>query len=238
MKKYTTKIKVVEATACKKSEAESLFGAKLSGEQEGYLVKEANSPVIEFVPRAKFEQEYELADSAVDRMTIEMRDLANKYDKLLAFFQTKKWAGLNDITKALLAVQADSMKDYYNMVARRMYQMVQDGLGTEKYPVVPGKFDFGVALRFLKCGITVRRVEWEKNNIHRVVIKQTPAVVGSDVIPKMTSLPPAAKQLAMINAGAIRYVYQCLLYDLTTGEANNYIPSAEDLFADDWEVCL
>ena len=68
------------------------------------------------------------------------------------------------------------------------------------------------------------------------VIKQIPAHIESDVIPKMQSLPQSAKDLILKGKGFIDYTSQCLIYNENTGRADSWVPSISDVFADDWEI--
>lgn len=70
------------------------------------------------------------------------------------------------------------------------------------------------------------------------VIKQVPAHIESDVIPKMQSLPQSAKDLILKGKGFIDYTNQCLIYNENTGRADSWVPSISDVFAGDWEIVL
>ena len=68
------------------------------------------------------------------------------------------------------------------------------------------------------------------------VMKQIPAHIDSDIIPKMQSLPQSAKDLILKGKGFIDYTSQCLIYNENTGRADSWVPSISDVFADDWEI--
>ena len=70
------------------------------------------------------------------------------------------------------------------------------------------------------------------------VIKQIPAHIESDIIPKMQSLPQSAKDLILKGKGFIDYTSQCLIYNENTGRADSWVPSISDVFADDWEIVV
>ena len=93
---------------------------------------------------------------------------------------------------------------------------------------------FGDAVELLKKGHALRRSGWNGKNLF--VIKQVPAHIESDIIPKMQSLPQSAKDLILNGKGFIDYTIQCLIYNGNTGRADSWVPSISDVFADDWEL--
>ena len=122
------------------------------------------------------------------------------------------------------------------------------GVNGEFYPCKPDIFektydqsddlsyamDFGDAIEVLKQGGAIRRTGWNGKGLF--VIKQVPAHIGSDVIPKMQSLPQSAKDLILSGKGFIDYTSQCLIYNENTGRADSWVPSISDVFAEDWEI--
>lgn len=95
---------------------------------------------------------------------------------------------------------------------------------------------FGDAIEVLKQGGAIRRTNWNGKGLF--VIKQVPAHIESDIIPKMQSLPQSAKDLILKGKGFIDYTSQCLIYNENTGRADSWVPSIADVFADDWEIVL
>ena len=93
---------------------------------------------------------------------------------------------------------------------------------------------FGDAVELLKKGYALRRSGWNGKNLF--VIKQVPAHIESDIIPKMQSLPRTAKDLILNGKGFIDYTSQCLIYNGNTGRADSWVPSISDVFAEDWEL--
>ena len=93
---------------------------------------------------------------------------------------------------------------------------------------------FGSAIALLKSGFAIRRSGWNGKNLF--VIKQVPAHIESDIIPKMQSLPQSAKDLILNGKGFIDYTSQCLIYNGNTGRADSWVPSISDIFAEDWEI--
>lgn len=121
------------------------------------------------------------------------------------------------------------------------------GVNGEFYPCKPDIFektykkadnsstmDFGDAIEVLKQGGVIRRKGWNGKGL--VVFKQVPAHIGSDIIPKMQSLPQLAKGLISKESGFIDYTSQCLIYNTNTGRADSWVPSISDVFAEDWEI--
>lgn len=68
------------------------------------------------------------------------------------------------------------------------------------------------------------------------VIKQVPAHIDSNIIPKMQSLPQSAKDIILKGKGFIDYTSQCLIYNENTGRADSWNHSIADVFAEDWEI--
>lgn len=85
-------------------------------------------------------------------------------------------------------------------------------------------------------GGAVRRSGWNGKGLW--VIKQVPARITEDVIPKMQSLPQSAKDLILKGKSFIDYTSQCLIYNENTGRADSWVPSISDVFAKDWEIVL
>ena len=92
----------------------------------------------------------------------------------------------------------------------------------------------GVAIEALKFGLAIRRKGWNGKGLW--VIKQVPAHIESDIVPKMQSLPQSAKDLILKGKGFIDYTSQCLIYNENTGHADSWVPSISDVFAEDWEI--
>lgn len=97
-----------------------------------------------------------------------------------------------------------------------------------------GNLNFGKVIEILKQGGLVRRKGWNGKGLF--VIKQVPAHIESDVIPRMQSLPQSAKDRILKGKGFVDYTSQCLIYNENTGRADSWVPSVSDIFAEDWEV--
>lgn len=93
---------------------------------------------------------------------------------------------------------------------------------------------FGDAIEILKQGGAIRRKGWNGKGLF--VLKQVPAHIEADVIPKMQSLPQRAKDLILKGKRFIDYTSQCLIYNEATGRADSWVPSISDVFAEDWEI--
>ena len=75
----------------------------------------------------------------------------------------------------------------------------------------------------------------------KFIVKQIPQTVPAEVVPRMTSLPDRAKAvIGTIGDGRISYHDQVLIIevndDCSKSHATSYIPTWEDIFADDWQV--
>lgn len=96
------------------------------------------------------------------------------------------------------------------------------------------EMDFGNAIKALKFGKAIRRKGWNGKGLF--VVKQVPAHIESDIIPKMQSLPQSAKDLILAGKGFVDYTSQCLIYNENNGRADSWVPSISDVFAEDWEI--
>lgn len=178
-------------------------------------------------PAETFEKAYKVADVPLDRMAIEENELADRMEKLNAFIQGDKFKELDGTTRAMLAVQYSSMSAYLHVLRLQSTKMEsKDGSCSG--------MSFGSAIALLRSGFAIRRSGWNGKNLF--VIKQVPAHIESDVIPKMQSLPQSAKDLILNGKGFIDYTSQCLIYNGNTGRADSWVPSISDVFADDWEI--
>ncbi len=100
---------------------------------------------------------------------------------------------------------------------------------------------FSEILPALKAGHPVRRTSWHSPG--RFIVRQLPQTVPADVVPKMTSLPEHVKAiigtvgLENEHKGCITYHDQVLIIvsdDYHDTTATSYVPTWEDLFAEDW----
>ena len=94
--------------------------------------------------------------------------------------------------------------------------------------------NFGGAIDLLKAGLAVRRNGWNGKGLF--IVKQVPAHITGDIIPKMQSLPQSAKDILMSRENPhIDYANQMLIIN-PDGKADSWVPSSSDVFAEDWEV--
>lgn len=94
--------------------------------------------------------------------------------------------------------------------------------------------DFGKAIIALKQGKAIQRSGWNGKGLF--VVKQIPASISADIIPKMQSLPQSAKDILMSRENPhIDYTNQMLIVN-PDGRADSWVPSSSDVFAEDWLV--
>lgn len=94
--------------------------------------------------------------------------------------------------------------------------------------------DFGKAIVALKQGRAIQRSGWNGKDLF--VVKQVPASINGDIIPKMQSLPQVAKDILMERENPhIDYTNQMLIIN-PDGRADSWVPSSSDVFAEDWVV--
>ena len=97
-----------------------------------------------------------------------------------------------------------------------------------------GKMFFGEVVEALKSGLAIRREGWNRKGMF--VVKQVPSHITGDIIPKMQSLPQIAKDILMKRENPhIDYTNQMLIIN-PDGRADSWVPSASDIFAEDWEI--
>lgn len=184
-------------------------------------------------PKETFDESYEIAETPLDRMAIESDELVKKTEKLLTFINNNSLFGeLSVGIQAALLGQSSAMSDYIHFLEARRGAMIH---GEEEKLDLKG-MNFERALPLLKEGFAIRRSGWNGKGL--MVFKQVPAHITSEIIPKMQSLPEEAKRLILAHTGFIDYTNQCLIYDSNIGEANSWVPSISDVFANDWELVL
>lgn len=93
---------------------------------------------------------------------------------------------------------------------------------------------FSEIIERLNNGETCARESWPGGTF---IVKQIPQTITAEIIPRMTSLPDQAKK---ILCGTLSYHDQVLLVKAGNygkeAHATYYIPSWEDIFADDWRI--
>lgn len=94
---------------------------------------------------------------------------------------------------------------------------------------------FGQAVEAMKEGLPVSRARWYKSN-GGFVFRQVPSLVPAEIIPLMTSLPEAVKQLVLSRALPMQYENQFAFVD-SLNHACSWNPTVEDVLASDWFVC-
>lgn len=232
MEKYigTKHIEAEPMTMGEAYEKNLLQAGRVPNESEkdnaGYHVKYEDG-YESWSPAEPFEKAYQVADTPLDRMTIEENELTDRIEKLTSFISSNKFKELDSATRAMLISQYESMREYLAALCMRSTKM-ESGEGSYT------NFSFGIAINLLKQGFSVRRQGWNDKNMF--VVKQVPAHITSDIIPKMQSLPQAAKDRILEGKGFVDYTSQCLIYNENTGRADSWVPSISDVFADDWEI--
>jgi len=101
------------------------------------------------------------------------------------------------------------------------------------WEVTDGSRDFGGAIVALKAGKLVARKGW--NGKGMFIVKQIPAVIGVEIIPRMTSLPQSVKDVFIERDQPISYESQMLIIN-SLGRADSWVPSSSDVLAEDWEI--
>lgn len=93
--------------------------------------------------------------------------------------------------------------------------------------------DFGKAIEALKNGQLVTRGGW--NGKGMFIMKQIPAEISLEIIPKMQSVQQSAKDILIERGTTLKYCNQMLIIK-TDGSADSWVPSSSDVFAEDWQI--
>lgn len=208
------------------------YGKDIENHEEsepGYHVKYEDGYESWF-PADVFEKAYKCADTFLDRLHIELKELYSKMDNLVPFIDSGKIDEVvtDEYQNLLLRLQHRIMSRYINVLECRIGRID----GSPEAPL--HQMTFGDAIEVLRQGGAVRRRGWNGKGLF--IIKQVPAYIEKDIIPKMQSLPKSAKNLILKGKGVINYTNQCLIYNEDTGRADSWVPSISDVFADDWEI--
>lgn len=184
-------------------------------------------------PKDVFEKAYKITETYFDRLQIEHDELTQKYDKCEDFVTSQNFRDVvkDDYPAFLLLLQRNVMNRYGSVLEQRM----AIAKGETSISTLP-RMSFGDAIEALKFGFAVRRSGWNGKGLW--VIKQVPAHITEEVIPKMQSLPQSAKDLILSGKKFIDYTSQCLIYNENTGRADSWVPSISDVFAEDWEIVM
>ena len=236
MKKYigTKQVEAEPMTMGQAYEKGFLQAGRVPSETEqdkpGYHVKYADG-YESWSPAETFEQAYKVADTFLDRLHIEASELAERFEKCAVFVDSDKFREVikENYPAFLLWLQREIMGRYLQTLSCRI-----NIAGNIAQDVSIKRMSFGIAIEALKFGFSIRREGWNGKGLF--VVKQIPAHIESDVIPKMQSLPQAAKDRIMQTKGFIDYTSQCLIYNENTGRADSWVPSISDVFAQDWEI--
>ena len=93
--------------------------------------------------------------------------------------------------------------------------------------------NFGLIIEALKQGKLAQRAGWNVKGMF--VMKQIPAEIGLDIIPKMQSVQKSAKDILINRATTLKYENQMLIIK-EDGTADSWVPSSSDIFAEDWII--
>ena len=131
------------------------------------------------------------------------------------------------LTKVLEETKLSVLKDY-RFLSDDSYKIAE-----KSKPSFCG-YSFSVAIKFLSAGGAIRRSCWSRTE--EFIVKQIPSSISGDIIPKMQSLPKIAKNILTSKENPhISYNNQMLIIN-KYGDATTWIPSTNDLFAEDWEL--
>lgn len=228
MKKFIG-TKVIMAEPMTLTEAQKVLGREIKPatvEEDGYLV-EYKDGYKSWSPKSVFDEAYQLYETFLDRMKVELEGELDKFDKGDTFIRSEKFKNLPLIARILLYAQNKTQKMYCDILENRI------DVAENNSPLLNG-FDFGTAIKFLQAGGAIRRAGWNGKGLF--IVKQVPSHIEGDNIPKIQSLPQSAKNILMSRENpCIDYTNQMLIIN-PDGRADSWVPSSSDVFAEDWEV--
>ena len=206
-------------------------------DESGYHVLYTNpdgSTYDSWSPKDVFEKSYRIAETFVDRMEAERDEIIEKAKKLNEFFRSEKFSEISKYQPALAGLMKEQSSIFNRLSNILLGRLSFDyGNGME---CATEELSFGSAISALSNGLAVRRSGWNGKGLF--VVKQIPAHITSDIIPKMQSLPQSAKDILMKRENPhIDYTNQMLIVN-PDGRADSWVPSLSDVFADDWVVVL
>lgn len=197
---------------------------KMHGNNEkGYLVKYKDG-YESWSPAEPFEEAYKCADTFLDRLMIEHKELMERFEKCAVFVDSEKFREVikEDYPAFLLWLQREIMGRYGAILGQR----IDIAKGETSITTLP-RMSFGLA---------IRRAGWNGKGLF--VVKQIPAHITEEIIPKMQSLPQSAKDIIMSRENkALDYTSQMLIIN-PDGRADSWVPSVSDVFAEDWEIVI
>ena len=163
----------------------------------------------------------------IDKVNNEYKELAEHLVKALAFIDSEKFNELPDEVKGLLKIRAEITDQYLRIRECRIADALNNNADVIEL------LSFGTVISALNAGFLAYRKNWNGKGLF--VFKQVRVTIAKEeIIKNMLSLNDLSKQLILATNGIINYCNQCLIYDTNTGNANNWVPSISDIFAEDW----
>lgn len=212
-------------------QADGIEPTEAEKSKAGYRVKDEYG-CESWSPAEPFKEAYKCADTFLDRLHIEMRDLYEKMDKLSPFIESGKIDEVvtDKYQNYLLRLQHRIMSRYINVLECRIGRLD----GSPEAPL--HQMSFGDAIEVLKQGGAIRRTGWNGKGLF--VVKQIPVHITEDIIPKMQPLPQSAKDIIMSRENKVIYYISQMLIINPDGRADSWVPSVSDVFAEDWEIVI
>lgn len=127
----------------------------------------------------------------------------------------------------MIARNPKNHKDQW-LVAKEYFENNLEPINIEK-----DNLTFGLAIEALKQGNLVARKGW--NGKGMFIMKQIPAEISLEIIPKMQSVQQAAKDKLIEANTTLKYCNQMLIIK-PDGTADSWVASSSDIFAEDWFI--
>lgn len=101
--------------------------------KKGYIVK-YNDGYLSWSPKEVFEAAYEVEETFLDRLYIERKELAEKFQKLCAFIGKKNFTEIiaDEEMRTLLRLQQHYMGEYLNVLNMRIKMVLSEANKSEE----------------------------------------------------------------------------------------------------------
>jgi len=177
-------------------------------------------------PAEPFQKAYMPAETFIDRIKIETKELDERYHKLIEFVQSDKFKELTPNMQALIHIQLQTMHDYRYALSMRIV-LVEHNKNTKFM-----SFNFGVALALLKTKHAVRRRDW----YGKIFVVENDDNIKDGLKPYMEQMPQPIIDILTSGRGVVDYLKMSIIYESNEGHLIAWTPTISDMLAEDWEI--
>lgn len=177
-------------------------------------------------PAGPFEKAYKCADTFIDRIKIETKELDERYHKLTEFVQSDKFKELAPNMQALMYIQLQTIHDYRYALSMRIV-LVEHNKNTKFM-----SFNFGVALTLLKTKHAVRRRDW----YGKIFVVENNDDIKDGLESYMEQMPQPMIDILTSGRGVVDCLKMSIIYESKDGHLVAWTPTISDVLAEDWEI--